>query len=109
MDWFTTGAAIIVVYLVRAKRRGLTTGPRTPLLKRPVRGVALALNVVAMLCWCAGFLATQVAPGSNWAKAMTSPWALASLWIWLMAAALVVRIACLIVRALRSRRAFGGG
>ena len=117
MDWFTTGAAIIVllfglnsvVHLVRARRCGSTVRPRTPLLKRPVRGVALALNLGALLCWGAGFLATYVAPGSDWARAMAKPWALASLYVWLMAVAFLVRAACLIARALRSRRAFDGG
>jgi hypothetical protein len=117
MDRFTTGAAIIVllfglnavVHLVRARRGGSTVRPRTPLLKRPVRGLELALDLAAMLCWGAGLLAMHLAPGSDWGKAMAKPWALASLYVWLMAAALLVRIACVIVRARQGRRAFDGG
>ena len=46
-----------------------------------------------------------LAPGSEWGQAMARPWALVSLFAWLMAAAVVVTMAVELVRWHRARKA----
>ena len=113
MNWFTIGAAAIaalfvlnaLVYVLRTRKLRVSSGKsRAPLGTKRMAGSELAVMVLVMAPWGASFLATVLAPESVWGKSMSRPWALASLFLWLLAGAVVI-VSVYVVLRRRSGRA----
>jgi len=114
VDWYFGGAAVIAVlfvlnaiaYVVRRSRRQGATGTAvaTPLLKRPQSGPQIAGGLLIAAVLLAGFAARTVAPESDLGKAMTDPWALVSLVLWMMAIGVVVTTVVTVLRQRRGQR-----
>ena len=112
MAWYEIGAIVIatmfvlnaVVFVTRARKRQAAAG-RVPLARRPQSRGQSGLVLLFVGAWVACFGAAQVAPETSLGRAMSAPWALASLALWLMAAAVAV---VSVMELLRRRRARDG-
>ena len=110
MNWFTVGAAVILVFFAlnaafvltrRTKRSSAAEAARSPLFKRRLSRSQVAGMLAMVAVWVACLAAPVVAPGSELGLAMRSPWILVSVLPWSMLVAVAFSAAAMLLRRRR--------